>query len=96
MRVTILDEAEREFMDDASYYERKETGLGVRFRCEVASIVDHIAQDPQIYRLRQRGYRRVNLRAFPHFVAYIVRDEIIWIVAISHSSRRPEHWIGRM
>lgn len=95
MTVVILDEAEREFLSDARYYESKETGLGVRFRHEVAAIVDWISQHHDLPRLRAGRYRRVNLRSFPHYVAYIQRDDTLWIVAIASAYKQPEYWIHR-
>jgi hypothetical protein len=96
MIVQILDEARREFLDAVTYYDAKEVGLGRRFRSEVAAVVDWIQMNHEVPRVRPHGYRRVNLRAFPHFVAYVIRKDVIWITAIAHAYRRPEHWIGRM
>ena len=59
-------------------------------------MVEWILRFPEVPRLRQREYRRVNLRAFPHYVAYIIRGDTIWVVAIAHGHRRPEFWINRM
>jgi hypothetical protein len=41
------------------------------------------------------GYRRVNLRVFPYYVAYIVRDPTIWVLSIAHGHSLPEYWIDR-
>jgi hypothetical protein len=95
MTVIVDSAAELEFMESIAHYESKEPGLGARFREEVIASVDWIQMNPEIPRLRKRGYRRVNLRAFPHFIAYIVRRDVIWIVAIAHGHRRPEFWRGR-
>jgi|ERR1035437_1949012 plasmid stabilization system protein ParE len=96
MTSVILQEAEEEFNESATYYESKEAGLGRRFRDEVAAVVDWIVQHPEVPRLRPRGYRRVNLRVFSHYVAYVIRGDIIWVVAIAHEHRRPEFWLKRM
>jgi plasmid stabilization system protein ParE len=96
MNIITLGEAEREFAESVAYYESKEIGLGWRFRDEVADAIDRIAQAPELPRLRAKGYRRVNLRVFPHYVAYVMRSDTIWIVAIAHAYRRPEFWIRRV
>jgi plasmid stabilization system protein ParE len=96
MTVITLAEAEREFVESIAYYEGKEVGLGVRFRNEVAETLDWIITYPEIPPLRKRGYRRVNLHVFPHYVAYVIRGETIWVVAIAHGHRRPEFWIDTM
>jgi hypothetical protein len=95
MTVIILAEAEQEFAKDAAFYEDKQPGLGNRFRNEVAQIVDAIWQNPELPRLREKGYRRVNLKVFPHYVAYVIHNEIIWVMAISHASKKPEYWLTR-
>jgi toxin ParE1/3/4 len=75
---------------------RRKSGLGARFRDEVVEAVERIVSNPELPRLRTKGYRRVNLRAFPHYIAYVIRGEVIWIVAIAHGHRRPEFWIDRI
>jgi len=57
MRVMTLGEAEREIVESVRYYESKELGLGMRFRDEVVAAVNRIVQNPELPRLRQRGYR---------------------------------------
>jgi hypothetical protein len=32
---------------------------------------------------------------FPYYIAYIVRGNVLWILAIAHSHRRPDYWIDR-
>ena len=96
MTLITLDEADHEFAESAAYYESREPGLGIRFRDEVAAVVDWIHRNPEVPRLRGKGYRRVNLRVFPHYVAYLVRGDTIWIVAIAHGHRRPEFWLHRI
>jgi hypothetical protein len=52
MIIQILDDARLEFTDAVDYYESKEPGLGVRFRNEVAHIVDWISLNPEVPRVR--------------------------------------------
>ena len=96
MMLITLDEAEQELAESVAYYEFREPGLGARFRDEVAAAVHWIIRNPEVPRLRPKGYRRVNLSAFPHYIAYVIRGDTIWIVAIAHGHRRPEFWIGRI
>ncbi len=58
MTVVILGDAEREFAESVAYYEAKEPGLGWRFRTEVVEAVDWIKRNPELHRVRPRGYRR--------------------------------------
>ena len=91
----FLPEARDELYEAALYYEFKERGLGVRFRHEVARVVERIIEDPLLWRERPGRYRRVNCPVFPHYVTYFIRGETIVIAAIAHGHRRPEYWIKR-
>ena len=96
MKLIVLHEAEIEFSESVIHYESKQPGLGRRFRDEVAAQLEWILQNPNVPRLRPRGYRRVNLKVFSHYIAYIVREDVIWIAAVAHAHQRPEFWLGRM
>lgn len=60
MRLVILDEAAREFSESVAYYEAKEAGLGWRFRTEVVEAVAWLERNPELPRVRPKGYRRHN------------------------------------
>lgn len=96
MTVEFLEEAEQELSEAALWYESKESGLGTRLRDDVARVVSHIAEDPLLWRERVGGYRRVNCPVFPYFVAYIIRNQKIIIVAVGHGHRRPGYWKSRV
>jgi hypothetical protein len=48
---------------------------------------------PEIPRLRDGAYRRVNLASFPYYIAYFLKGETIWVLAIAHGHRKAEYWI---
>jgi plasmid stabilization system protein ParE len=95
MTIIVLPEAADEFEDATAYYSDKQSGLGQRFRDEVDRYIRWIAEHTEIPRLRLGGYRRVNLRVFPHYIAYVQFGQTIWILAIAHAHREPEYWIDR-
>jgi ParE toxin of type II toxin-antitoxin system, parDE len=95
MIVEFLAEAKSELLDAVAYYEGELNGLGQRLWDEVNEHIEWIVANHEVPRLRPGGYRRVNLRVFPYFVSYIVRDPVIWIVAIAHGHSLPEYWIDR-
>lgn len=77
-------------------YDAKVPGLGVRFRTEVESSCQAIVQFPLLWRERPGGYRRVNLPGFPYYINYIIRDELILVVAVGHARRHPDYWKNRV
>jgi hypothetical protein len=95
MNLRILDEAADELADAISRYESIESGLGVRLKHDVKAAVTWISANAELPRVRHKGYRRLNLKVFPYYIAYIIHSDVVWVLAIAHSSRRPEYWIKR-
>lgn len=89
-------EAAAELQCVTGCYEAKVPGLGIRFRTEVESSCQAIVQFPLLWRERAGGYRRVNLPGFPYHINYIIRDELILVVAVSHARRHPDYWKNRI
>jgi len=52
------------------------------------------------YESREAGlgarFRRVNLKVFSHYIAYVIRGDVIWVAAIAHAHQRPEFWRRRL
>ena len=65
MIVEFLPEARSELLDAVAYYERELPGLGRRLWDEIDEHIAWISENHGIPRLREGGYRRVNLRVFP-------------------------------
>jgi plasmid stabilization system protein ParE len=94
--VELTSEAKNDLFDAVDYYEDKERGLGRRLRDEVATILNTVASAPYLWRERSAGYRRVNCPVFPYYIAYVIRDAIIVVVAVAASRRKPGYWHGRL
>ena len=95
MLTRIVAEAEFELGEAIARYEEIEAGLGVRLKDEARAAIAWIGEHPTMLRIRPAGYRRVNLKIFRYYVAYAVREETIWVLAIAHGHRRPEFWTER-
>jgi plasmid stabilization system protein ParE len=92
----FLHAARMELDEAFDYYERQETGPGVRFDAEVFAACDEILSDPLRWRERTGGCRRINLSVFPYYIIYLIRPDGIFIAAIAHSSRHPDYWKSRV
>ena len=93
MNLRILEVAAAELGEAIAHYEMIEPGLGVRLKDEVKSVVAWISGHPELPPLRSKGYRRVNLKVFPYYIAYVIHADVISVVAIAHSARLPNYWI---
>jgi toxin ParE1/3/4 len=95
MKATILEQAYKELEDAVDYYEGEQDGLGLRMMEEVDHHVEWILRNPTVSQLREGGYRRVNLKTFSYFIAYMIHEERLWVLAIANGYRKPEYWIKR-
>jgi plasmid stabilization system protein ParE len=95
MKTLILKQALEELKDAIDYYEEQQNGLGLKFKEEIDQCVNWVSQNSKIPMLRAGGYRRINLKIFPYYIAYIIKEDTIWIIAIAHGYRRPKYWIKR-
>ena len=95
MNVRFLDVASREFLAACRYYESQQAGLGDRLADELDRAVRWLGNNPHALAARRGRYRRLNLHIFPYYIAYAVRDQTLWIVAVAHARRKPEYWIKR-
>ena len=93
MKKIILQQAFEELNDAIVYYEEQQAGLGLRLKDEVDQHIHWILGHSTLPRIRSGGQRRVNLKVFPYYIAYIVREDTLWILSIAHGHRPPEYWI---
>jgi plasmid stabilization system protein ParE len=95
MTLGILSEAAEELYDAAAYYDNEQPGLELRLEAKFHQYIAWILENPEVPRLRRNKYRRVNLKVFPYYIAYVIREQQIQVVAFGHGHRRPEYRIDR-
>ena len=93
--------AEEEFRNSIVWYEQHGIGLGDRLWMDIQTAIDLIATHNSagevVPRVRPRGMiRRIPLRHFPFFLVYREHDDWIEIVALAHTSRKPNYWRDRL
>ena len=96
MPVDFTSEAKDDLFRAVNYYEEKERGLGKRVRDEIAEILRTVASAPYLWRERSSGYRRVNCPVFPFYIAYVIRDSVVVVLAVAASRMEPGYWHKRL
>jgi plasmid stabilization system protein ParE len=96
MSYVFLPDAQEEFEQAIGNYDLIDSRLADRFDLAVDDVVSAIFVNPTLWRERRGGYRRVNCRKFPYYIAYVVRGQTIVIVAVAHARRKPEYWKDRL
>jgi toxin ParE1/3/4 len=87
--------AEKELLDAVSYYEEKETGLGLEYLSEVEHAVNFLVRYPEAGSKVRGSIRRLTLPKFPYSLLYRVSEEQIRVLAVAHHKRKPQYWVDR-
>jgi len=95
-RIIVHCEAELELWQAVDYYETKCVGLGLDLEREVSRILVDIKEAPDRWPIKQYGARCHLLNRFPYAIYYLELQDVIWIVAVAHTSRKPYYWRNRM
>lgn len=69
------------------YYESKISGLGKRFYLSFLASIEKIESSPNAFLLVKHPVRRCKLKGFPFKVFYVVSDQTIFIIGLSHAKR---------
>lgn len=86
----------QEYEDAVEYYKDIDLELAKRFRNDVLDAVKGISKSPLQWPIYVDDVRRRVLSDFPYIIFYLTSSELITIVAIMHSSREPDNWLGRL
>lgn len=91
-------EARIDFLEALEFYTEVSVKLGNQFTSEVERIVDHICEYPEAAQKidDQVGVRRIVIHQFPFAIVYAVKTDVIIILAVMHTSRRPGYWKNRL
>jgi hypothetical protein len=95
MKYKFHTEAELELAEAATFYEAGMPGLGADFSDEVERIINVLLEHPELGTRTGDDLRHFVLRRFPFSVVYAAADQLLYVVAIAHASRKPGYWKGR-
>jgi plasmid stabilization system protein ParE len=96
MNYELHPEAELELLDAAARYESEIPGLGERFADEVERVVELLLERPELGARVAGEIRHLVLHRFPFSVIYFVARDLLYILAVAHSSRGPGYWASRV
>ena len=96
--VEFSDPASAELTAAIAWYEQQRSGLGNELLEAISDTINLIRAHPEIGspRLTRRPSRQLRVDRFPYNVVYRIRDHDIYVIAVAHSSRRPDYWKGRL
>ncbi len=93
----LSDPATAELTHAIRWYEQQRTGLGGELLDAITETIDLIRTHPElgVPQPTRRPSRQLHVNRFPYNVVYRIRDDDIYVVAVAHTSRRPNYWKDR-
>ncbi len=86
-----------EVKDSYTWYQQQVEGLGDDFINELEAAYQAIMELPRTWPRFQTYFRRFLLSRFPFSVIYRIHDDnLIYVVAVMHNSRKPGYWLDRV
>ncbi len=93
--IELHEAAEAELWETIDWYDAQRENLGKDFALELERVVKSISQTPNAFAKVEGETRKAVLRRFPYIVIFMLKDEIVTVLAIFHTSRSPKQWMLR-
>lgn len=96
--VHFSEPAAQDLAEAVRWYDRHRPGLGADLLDTVAAAIEQIRQHPGSGSPRptRPAVRQVRVSRFPYHVVYQHRTDDVRVIAVAHTSRRPEYWRHRL
>jgi toxin ParE1/3/4 len=78
------------------WYQARNFEVSLGFLSDVDLAVEDILRASRRWPKYLYGTRRVVLQRFPFSVVYLDNPDVITIIAVAHSRRKPGYWKGRV
>jgi hypothetical protein len=88
-RLLIRSQAELDIAAVAIWYNARATALGCSFVLAVDAAIAGISRSPLLYTRYHQEIRKINLRRFPYGVFYVVKDDLISVIAVKYLGLNP-------
>jgi addiction module RelE/StbE family toxin len=94
--IELSDDAEKDFDKSYEYYTSESEHIAEAFYNIVNKGFEKIGQNPMANPKVYKDIRKYLVKKFPFIIYYQVKELIIMVVAIFHTSRNPEIWQKRL
>ena len=96
MHIRFTPEADAELAEARQWYSHQRQDLDLEFMQCIDDALSRIVNNPHLFPLVYRNFRRAVVHRFPFAVFYEVVVDEIEVFAIFHSRRDPEAWKSRV
>ena len=91
-RLKFSARALREIGEAQEWYEFQNPGLGEEFIAAMELQLKRLEQAPLLYAEIIPRVRRALLPRFPYGLFYVVRGDLVHVLAVLHDARSPNRW----
>lgn len=95
-KTLIRPEERADLLDAFHWYQSQRPGLGLDFKLCIDEVLSTLQRIPLIYKTVLHEVRRAVIKKFPFGVFYLVKDNIVIVLAVVHARRDPAEWKGRI
>ena len=88
--------AAQEVESTYEWYAAQDVSAAHGFREELRQALDVVVESPQTWPRYGRRARRYVFPRYPFTLVYILRGDVIEVVAVAHGRRRPGYWRSRL
>lgn len=88
-KVKMTQPAKNDIKEAAVWYNRQQKGLGKRFIQFVRKKVHFIVENLFAYAVKYGNVRTATLDVFPYTIHFVVENNIVVVLAVFHTSRKP-------
>ena len=96
MELAFSTLARDELVEAKRYYNQIQAGLGDQFQREAEIAANRIVEYLLAWQYELAPFRRFLLNRFPYKMLYVVENERILVIAVSHQHRKPDYCIDRI
>jgi len=92
--VKIETEALTDIQNITDWYNEAQTGLGKRFQKTVVTQINSLKNNPQIYAIRYKETRCMNVEKFPYMVHFYINEkkQTTEVLAVISTYQNPKIW----
>ncbi len=95
MELAFTALARDELAEAKRFYNQLQQGLGDQFQREAELAAKRILEHPLAWQFEHDPFRRFLLNRFPYKMLYVIENNRILVIAVSHQHRQPDYWIER-
>lgn len=93
-QLQVLRKAKEDMQKSAEWYNKQQAGVGDRFLLEVVNTFRLIESNPLHYQERfSKQFRFAKVHVFPFVVVFKIKDELIIVNSVFHTSRNPKRFV---